>query len=153
MDEGNGSNARRGTDGKGLAEAIRYAGETYNDIARLFEEQPKHDWEPLGDLLHIYKGILAAFPDILSVHKDAIQKRKECERMTLEHKMEQSQYQQVVHRTDVVSYALLAEINHFHAERSTQIKKAMKNFLCEQAAFYQKIAAKLQDAYALFEDD
>jgi sorting nexin-9/18/33 len=72
--------------------------------------------------------------------QDAILKRKECERLTLEHKMEQSQFQQVVQRTDVISYALLAEINHFHVERNTQIKKAMKNFLGEQAAFYQKVS-------------
>lgn len=69
-----------------------------------------------------------------------MQKRKDCERLTLDHKMEQSQYQQVVQRTDIVSYALLAEINHFHAERSTEVKKAMKSFLCEQVAFYQKVS-------------
>lgn len=48
---------------------MRHVGETYNDIGKLFEEQPKHDWEPLGDLMHIYKGMLTAFPDILSLHK------------------------------------------------------------------------------------
>uniref|UniRef100_A0A1B6HWD0 Sorting nexin n=2 Tax=Homalodisca liturata TaxID=320908 RepID=A0A1B6HWD0_9HEMI len=141
-----------GSDNSGLSESIRYVGDTYNDIGKLFDEQPKHDWGPLGDILHIYKGILAAFPDILTVHKDTMAKRKDCERLTLDHKMETSQLQQVVQRTDVVSYALLAEINHFHAERTTQIRKAMKSFLCEQVAFYQKIAAKLQDAYSLFED-
>ncbi|KAG8305230.1 Sorting nexin-9 [Homalodisca vitripennis] len=142
----------RGSDNSGLSESIRYVGDTYNDIGKLFDEQPKHDWGPLGDILHIYKGILAAFPDILTVHKDTMAKRKDCERLTLDHKMETSQLQQVIQRTDVVSYALLAEINHFHAERTTQIRKAMKSFLCEQVAFYQKIAAKLQDAYSLFED-
>lgn len=57
--------------------------------------------------------------------------------------MEQSQYQEVIQRTDVVSYALLAEINHFHSERSTEVKKAMKIFLCEQVAFYQKVRVKI----------
>lgn len=59
--------------------------------------------------------------------------------MTLDHKMEQSQFQQVVQRTDVVSYALLAEINHFHQERSVEVKKAMKSFLSEQVVFYTKV--------------
>lgn len=44
-------------------------GEAYNSIGRLFEEQPKLDWEPLGDVLHLYRGIIASFPDILTVHK------------------------------------------------------------------------------------
>lgn len=72
--------------------------------------------------------------------QDAMQKRKECERLNLDHKMDSAQYQQVVQRTDIISYALLAEINHFHAERSTQFRSAMKNFLSEQTAFYQKVS-------------
>ncbi|CAG2065382.1 unnamed protein product, partial [Timema podura] len=51
-----------------LAEAIKKTGDTYNQIGKLFEDQPKYDWEPLGDTLHLYKGILASFPDILTVH-------------------------------------------------------------------------------------
>lgn len=54
---------------KSLTGAIKKAGAIYNEIGKLFEEQPKLDWEPLGDTLHIFKGILAAFPDILTVHK------------------------------------------------------------------------------------
>jgi hypothetical protein len=44
-------------------------GDAYNNIGKMFEEQPKLDWEPLADKMHIYKGMLASFPDILQVHK------------------------------------------------------------------------------------
>jgi sorting nexin-9/18/33 len=44
-------------------------GDAYNNIGKMFEEQPKLDWEPLGDQMHIYKGMLTSFPDILQVHK------------------------------------------------------------------------------------
>jgi sorting nexin-9/18/33 len=44
-------------------------GDAYNNIGKMFEEQPKLDWEPLADKMHIYKGKLASFPDILQVHK------------------------------------------------------------------------------------
>lgn len=58
-----------GTSSAALTNAIKEVGDTYNEIGKMFEEQPKSDWEPLGDTLHIFKGILAAFPDILTVHK------------------------------------------------------------------------------------
>nr|CAD7458348.1 unnamed protein product [Timema tahoe] len=122
-----------------LAEAIKKTGDTYNQIGKLFEDQPKYDWEPLGDTLHLYKGILASFPDILTVHKGALQKRKECEKLSSDHKMEQSQLVEVNRRTDTVSYALLAEINHFHSERNLDFKVAMQNYLDGQILFYEKI--------------
>jgi sorting nexin-9/18/33 len=52
-----------------LCSAIKATGEAYNEVGLLFEEQPKADWEPLGDVLHIYKGLIASFPDILAVHR------------------------------------------------------------------------------------
>jgi hypothetical protein len=54
---------------RNLTEAIRVTGDTYCEIGKLFEEQPKADWEPLGDVLHLYKGIISSYPDILTVHK------------------------------------------------------------------------------------
>jgi len=54
---------------RNLTEAIRVTGDTYCEIGKLFEEQPKMDWEPLGDVLHLYKGIISSYPDILTVHK------------------------------------------------------------------------------------
>lgn len=135
-----------------LSTAIKLTGEAYNDIGRLFEEQPKLDWEPLGDVLHLYRGIIASFPDILTVHKGALQKRKECEKLAADHKMEQSQLEEVKRRTDVVSYALLSEINHFHSERAEDFKQGMKKYLNEQIIFYEKIVEKLRGAVAAYED-
>lgn len=42
-------------------------------------------------------------------------------------------------RGDVVSYALLAEINHFQRERVIDFKRYMQNYLKEQISFYQKV--------------
>jgi sorting nexin-9/18/33 len=54
---------------RNLTDAVRVTGNTYHEIGKFFEEQPKLDWEPLGDVLHLYKGIISSFPDILTVHK------------------------------------------------------------------------------------
>lgn len=52
-----------------LTEAIKQAGDTYEAIGLMFEDQPKHDAETLIDVLALYRGVLGAFPDILGVQK------------------------------------------------------------------------------------
>ncbi|XP_043282624.1 sorting nexin lst-4 [Venturia canescens] len=135
-----------------LTQALKVTGEAYNDIGKLYEEQPKYDWEPLGDKFHIYRGVISSFPDVISIHKSAVQKRKDCERLVSEHKMEPQQLRELSHRTDVIARALLAEENHFQKEREIHINQAMKNHLTEQIAFYQKIVARLQEALSAYED-
>jgi sorting nexin-9/18/33 len=60
--------------------------------------------------------------------------------LAADHKMESSQLSDVVRRTDVISYALLAEINHFHSERAIDFRLAMQNYIKEQISFYQKVS-------------
>lgn len=52
-----------------LTHALKATGDAYNEIGKLHEEQPKYDWEPLGDKFHIYRGIISSFPDVISIHK------------------------------------------------------------------------------------
>lgn len=60
----------------GLNKAIAYTGETYETIGEYFAEQPRQDLEPISDLLDLYKGHLANFPDIVHVQKG------QCSRLT-----------------------------------------------------------------------
>jgi sorting nexin-9/18/33 len=50
-------------------EAVKGTGHAFFEIGTLFDEQPKQDWEPLGDFLHIYKGVISVFPEIFTNHK------------------------------------------------------------------------------------
>lgn len=135
-----------------LTNAIKMTGGAYIEIGRMFEDQPRYDWEPLSDKLHIYKGIIGSFPDVLGAQKSAVQKRKECERSTSDRKMEVTQLNEVIKRTDVVTYALLAEINHFKAERTTDLKFAVKKYLQQQIHFYKRIVDKLENTLHHFDD-
>ncbi|XP_015602293.1 sorting nexin-9 isoform X2 [Cephus cinctus] len=134
-----------------LTHALKMTGDAYNEIGRLYEEQPKFDWEPLGDKFHIYRGIISSFPDVISIHKSAVQKRRDSERLVSEHKMEPQQLQDLCIRTDVITRALMAEETHFQSEREIHINQAMKNHLVEQINFYQKIVNKLQEALATYD--
>lgn len=58
----------------GLNKAIAYTGEAYEAIGEYFAEQPRHDLDPISDLLDLYRGHLSNFPDIIHVQKGG----KEC---------------------------------------------------------------------------
>lgn len=122
-------------------------GTAYFDIGKIFEEQQKIDWEPLSDKLYIYKGITNCFPDMLAIQKGTQQKKRECEKTG----MNPQQVMEVRKRTDVLTYAIFAELTHFKNERETDLKFAMKRFLEEQINFYKKIVQKLEDTLVHFE--
>ena len=51
-----------------LTNAIICTGEAYEDVGKMFDDQPRNDWEPLGDMMHDYKGMLSGWPGILQIH-------------------------------------------------------------------------------------
>lgn len=127
-----------------LIQAIRHTGDTYDSIAQLFEEQPKNDLEPMIDVLHEYKGMLGEFPDIFIVHKGALNKSKELQRVTPD-------MSEVDQRMSVISYATLAEINHFKDEIVTDYNLMMKDYLKGQIQFYENIVVKLNESLNKYE--
>lgn len=130
-----------------LATGIKRIGTAYFEIGKIFEDQPKLDWEPLSDKLYMYKGITGSFPDIFAIHKGAQQKRKECEKINTP----PAQLSEVRKRTDTVSYAIFAELQHFKDEREADLKVTMKKYLIEQVNFYKRIVDKLEDTLKFFE--
>ena len=133
-----------------LNRAVIATGECYEEIGRLYEEQPRLDWEHLADMMHDYKGLLAGWPQVLQIHavssvalrsdlltshcyQGAHGRRKEAENSG------QSEAGQISKRSDTVSYALLAEVNTFHEQRVKDVKSSHQHFLQEQIKFYQKV--------------
>ncbi|XP_028851044.1 sorting nexin-18a isoform X2 [Denticeps clupeoides] len=53
----------------GLNHAIAYTGDAYEAIGEFFAEQPRQDLDPIMDLLALYQGHLANYPDIIHVQK------------------------------------------------------------------------------------
>lgn len=142
---------RRVNTGVSLSQSVGNTAGIFISIGKLYEDQAKKDWQPFCDKLHVYRGILSSFPDILSEHKNAQQKRKECEKLAFDQKMSNLQIQEVNRRVDVMTVALLAEQSHFRSERDSHLKESMRNLLAEQVTFYQTIIAKLQTAQRYFD--
>jgi sorting nexin-9/18/33 len=53
----------------GLSRAISITGDAYEAIGDYFAEQPSKDLDPIMDLLALYQGHLANYPDIIHVQK------------------------------------------------------------------------------------
>ncbi|GIY56133.1 sorting nexin lst-4 [Caerostris darwini] len=133
-----------------LTKAIKVTGNTYEEIGNLYGDQPRNDLEPFGDILHEYKGILASWPEIVQIQKGATQKKKEHQKLMEEGKLPAESVMAIARRTDIISYAVLAEITHFQQEQVGEFKNMIQDFLQEQVKFYLKIAEKLQCALDLY---
>uniref|UniRef100_A0A8D0GLM3 Sorting nexin n=1 Tax=Sphenodon punctatus TaxID=8508 RepID=A0A8D0GLM3_SPHPU len=129
-----------------LNQAIAFTGEAYDAIGELFAEQPRQDLDPVMDLLALYQGHLANFPDIIHVQKGALTKVKESKRHVEEGKMEVQKADGIQDRCNIISFATLAEIHHFHKIRVRDFKSQMQHFLQQQILFFQKVTQKLEEA-------
>lgn len=50
--------------------ALKKTGDVFNEMGgRLMDELPAAGWDSFADMLHVYRGVASAFPDILAVHK------------------------------------------------------------------------------------
>ncbi|XP_014400550.1 PREDICTED: sorting nexin-9 isoform X1 [Myotis brandtii] len=133
-----------------LNDAITEAGKTYEEIASLVAEQPKKDLHFLMECNHEYKGFLGCFPDIIGAHKAAIEKVKESDKLVATSKITPQDKQNMVKRVGTMSYALQAEMNHFHSNRIYDYNSVIRLYLEQQVQFYETIAEKLRQALGRF---
>ncbi|KAJ6664549.1 hypothetical protein lerEdw1_006122 [Lerista edwardsae] len=133
-----------------LNDAITEAGKTYEEIATLVAEQPKKDLHFLMETNHEYKGFLGCFPDIIGAHKGAVEKVKESDKLVATSKITPQDKQNMLKRVSTMSYALQAEMNHFHSNRIYDYNSVIRLYLEQQAQFYETIAQKLRQALSRF---
>lgn len=137
---------------RALNESIRNTSATYDTIGKMYEEQPRLDFEPMSDVLHEYKGILSNFPDILQLQKGALIKKREHQKLQEEGKVDAAAAASVYRRADIVSYATLAEVDYFQKQRVQEFKLMMQNFLKQQILFYENITDTLRQNFEKYEN-
>ncbi|XP_067274113.1 sorting nexin-9b isoform X2 [Pseudorasbora parva] len=133
-----------------LTDALTAAGKTYEEIAQMVAEQPRKDLHFLMETNNEYKGLLGCFPDTIGVHKAAIEKVKEGDKLVAAGKISSSDKTTMSKRASIMSYALQAEMNHFHSNRIYDYNRVMQQYLEEQVKFYEMIAEKLRHAHSRF---
>ncbi|XP_069577290.1 sorting nexin-9-like isoform X2 [Brachyistius frenatus] len=133
-----------------LTDALTAAGKTYEEIAQVVAQQPQKDLHFLLETNSEYKGLLGCFPEIITVHKAAVDKVKEAERLVCTGKISSSDRKCMNQRISCMSYSLQAEMNHFHSNRIYDYNRVMQLYLEQQVTFYQQIADKLRQALSQF---
>lgn len=56
-------------DGSDLSQALQEMSTAYEEIGTMYEMQPKHDWDPLSNLLFEYRGLIYSFSSVNSLLK------------------------------------------------------------------------------------
>uniref|UniRef100_A0A8C9U619 Sorting nexin 9a n=1 Tax=Scleropages formosus TaxID=113540 RepID=A0A8C9U619_SCLFO len=129
-----------------LTDALTATGKTYEEIATIISEQPKKDLHFLVETNLEYKGILGCFPETITVHKAAIDKLKDADKLVATNKISPHDKPVMAKRVSNMSYALQAEMNHFHSNRIHDYNRVMQFYLEEQVKLYETIAGKLRAA-------
>uniref|UniRef100_A0A4W5NJJ5 Sorting nexin 9 n=1 Tax=Hucho hucho TaxID=62062 RepID=A0A4W5NJJ5_9TELE len=127
-----------------LTDAMTSAGKTYEEIAQMVAEQPRKDLHFLMENNNEYKGLLGCFPDTIGVHKAAIEKVKEGDRLVAASKITPQDKVTMAKRVSTMSYALQAEMNHFHSNRIYDYNRVMQLYLEEQVKFYETVRTVVQ---------
>uniref|UniRef100_W5KXD2 Sorting nexin 9a n=1 Tax=Astyanax mexicanus TaxID=7994 RepID=W5KXD2_ASTMX len=133
-----------------LTDALTATGKTYEEIAEIVAGQPKKDLHFLLETNNEYKGLLGCFPDLIGVHRAAIEKVKEADRLVAMNKIGPQDKQTMQKNLSTMSYALQAEMNHFHSNRIYDYNRVMQLYLQEQVQFYETIAGKLKHALSQY---
>lgn len=133
-----------------IANAVKTSAHVLHKIGTHYEEHGKKEVEQFLDYLYVNKGFVVNIPDIINVHKSSITKLRENERLQNEGKISSYDSGAIRRRVDVITYSMLAEINHISSERDRDIQKMFGDFFALQAEFHGSIAKKMTELSDLF---
>ena len=134
-----------------LASAIEFTGETYEEIAKLYDAQPLTDAVPLCESLIEYAGIISHLPELRALHQCSLHKVRQLQDQEELGRVETEQVQQVQDRTKVVTFSVLAEMNNFQSDRDVDFSDMMRDYLQQQLIFYNNISQRIRLALERFE--
>ncbi|KAL3982706.1 WASP-binding domain of Sorting nexin family protein [Acanthocheilonema viteae] len=125
--------------------ALKETAKTLHWIGDEHEKLAKKSLDPLLDALYSYKGMLACIPDIVNVHKSAISKLRENEKLAIEGRVSSTDMEKVKEKVDSISYMMLAEITFQNHELGEDFKNMMATYLESQGEFYMNIGNHLNN--------
>ena len=134
-----------------LTRAMDHTANIIFEIGEDYTTQPQKDLVPFAENIKEYLSILSTFPDLVHIHKGAVAKVRESEKLKDESKIGASDVLDVTNRTITVSAALQGEILHFQRQRTVDFQGMMKEFLKQQIKFYQSITTKLQSTLEMYD--
>ncbi|VDK62228.1 unnamed protein product [Onchocerca ochengi] len=128
-----------------VTSALKETAKTLHWIGDEHEKLAKKSLDPLLDALYSYKGMLACIPDIVNVHKSAISKLRENEKLAIEGRVSSADMDKVKEKVDSISYMMLAEMAFQNHELGEDFKNMMATYLESQGEFFMNIGNQLSN--------
>uniref|UniRef100_A0A8R1TTG8 Sorting nexin n=1 Tax=Onchocerca volvulus TaxID=6282 RepID=A0A8R1TTG8_ONCVO len=136
-----------------VTSALKETAKTLHWIGDEHEKLAKKSLDPLLDALYSYKGMLACIPDIVNVHKSAISKLRENEKLAIEGRVSSADMDKVKEKVDSISYMMLAEMAFQNHELGEDFKNMMATYLESQGEFFMNIGNQLSNLARKFKRD
>ncbi|KAL4613431.1 sorting nexin-33-like [Arapaima gigas] len=134
-----------------LNKAIAHTGCTCHVIGKMFSEQPKYDLFLMLDKLSLYQGLLGNFKDMIQQQKGAFAKLKETQQMSDEGRTEREEVDRMQKRSQMLCFALQAEMDHFHRRRVGDFQGMMQAYLRQQVSFYRRVSEQLESTLLMYD--
>uniref|UniRef100_A0A915PE54 SH3 domain-containing protein n=1 Tax=Setaria digitata TaxID=48799 RepID=A0A915PE54_9BILA len=128
-----------------VTSALKETAVTLHWIGDEHEKLAKKSLDPLLDALYSYKGMLACIPDIVTVHKSAISKLRENEKLAIEGRVSSADMEKVKEKVDSISYVMLAEMAFQNHELGEDFKNMMAMYLESQGEFFTNVGNQLNN--------
>uniref|UniRef100_A0AC34FCD6 PX domain-containing protein n=1 Tax=Panagrolaimus sp. ES5 TaxID=591445 RepID=A0AC34FCD6_9BILA len=123
--------------------AIAQSANVLHKIGAQHEEHGKTTTEQLMDFIYTYKGVLSGIPDVVNIHKSAFAKLSHNDRLMMEGKLSPQEADAIHRRVEVITYAMLAEINHISQEANDDFRLSLGTYFAKEADFYTNIGQQL----------
>lgn len=131
-------------DGQPDVPHLEKIGDCYNEMALLYEDTTKKDWEPVMHLMHDFKGLVGSWSPILNFHHETLEKQKE---VANDAEISAEEKSAADTRVNTLRVCVEAEMNHFRQETTGDVTYTAQTFLVEQIRFHRAMADKLEALY------
>jgi sorting nexin-9/18/33 len=123
--------------------AIAQSANVLHKIGAQHEEHGKTTTEQLMDFIYTYKGVLSGIPDVVNIHRSAFAKLSHNDKLMMDGKLSPQEADAIHRRVEVITYSMLAEINHISQEANDDFRLSLGTYFAKEADFYMNIGQQL----------
>lgn len=127
-----------------VSNALAMTAGMYDGVKKIYNGKVRKILFDFSSSLYVYNDILSQYPKIFQEYHKSQTTRQESIKMTTEQKLTQTELMAINRRTDIMFYGMIAELNHFRAERDIRLKDVFQKFLDDNVEFYSDIVENLK---------
>lgn len=136
-----------------LTRSIDATAHTLGDIANFWETNASAVCIPILEELKEYEELSRSVRSIMDVHRDAVAKLNDTQKMAQIHETDSETFDMLQTRSKAILALTVAELDQFHKDRLEDMKRLMTGFLDGQISFHMRMVERLQAARNYYDFD